>query len=244
MFQDYQGQWYDDTGNPITDPSQVGDAEAGRTASHGLWNPNAPPNDAINPPPVEPPPSGPPSQSGGPANNAGFQWPGYTPPAPYQFTPYSGFSPFSYSSYSPLTAEQAAAEPGYDFAKQQGRDALQTSQAARGMALSGPALKDLFAWGDQFAGQNYQNAEGRNENVYNMNRGNAYNNWAANETGKYQQWAGNQGPGLAAWQANLQPAQFGANLSQQQAGLTFADLFNRFKTGVDSNTAIATAGSV
>lgn len=189
-----------------------------------------------------PPPPPPPAQIN-PSGGSGFQWPTYQLPTPYQFTPYSGFTPFSYDSYSPLSADQAAQEPGYAFANQQGRDAIQTSQASKGNVLSGAALKDLFAWGDQFAGQNYQGAEARNENVYTMNRNNAFNNWAGNETGKYQEWAGNQQYGLPAWIANNQPGQFAANLQQQQAGLTLADLFNRFNTSVDANTKIATAGA-
>lgn len=181
-------------------------------------------------------------QLASPGSAAGF-WPQYNIPAPYQFTPYGDFKEFSYDKYSPLTADQAAAEPGYAFAKQQGRDAIQTSQAAKGNVLSGAALKDLFAWGDQFAGQNYQNAENRNENVYTMNRGNAYNNWAANETGKYQQWAGNTDKGLAAWNANLQPGQFGATLGTNQQGMTLADLLGRFRTTADSLSTIASAGA-
>lgn len=281
MFQDAQGQWYDDNYNQIADPTQynspppsgfgppqpfVNTAPGANSNPAGpgpvVANPGTPwaltqqqleemqrqggvaegsPNwKLLHPDPPAPPPSG--NTTGSPSSGGSF-WPGYTPQSPYQFTPYSGFTPFSYDSYSPLTADQAAQEPGYAFANQQGRDAIQTSQASKGNVLSGAALKDLFAWGDQFAGQNYQGAEARNENVYNMNRNNAFNNWAGNETGKYQQWAGNQQYGLPAWVANNQPGQFGANLAQQQAGLTLADLFNRFNTSVDANTKIATAGA-
>lgn len=265
MYQGPDGQWYDENGRPAQNAPDSGGSPAPPSGSlnsstsgggptgipdpnhqgydtGGFWlgnveyfgggatGENADPAVAAaaataagNPPP--PPPAG----SGGspaPANNAGFQWPGYTLPTPYQFTP------FNFDSYTPLTGEAAAAEPGYAFARDQGRNAIETSAAAKGNVLSGANLKDLFSWGDQFAGQNYQNAESRNQNIYNMNRGNAFNNWA-----------GNQAAGLSTWQANNQPPQFASGLQQQQAGLTFADLFNRFKTGVDASTAIATAGA-
>lgn len=188
----------------------------------------APPGGPLLPPPPPPPDGG--GGGGGSSsapNNAGFQWPTYQLPTPYQFTP------FNFDSYTPLTADQASQEPGYAFARDQGRDAIQTSAAAKGNVLSGAALKDLFSWGDQFAGQNYQNAETRNENVYKTNRDNAFNNWAGNQAG-----------GLASWQANNQPGQFQfASGLQPQAALTFNDLFQRFKTGVDATTAIATAGA-
>lgn len=251
MFQNAQGQWYDDNYNPIDDPTQVNTAppvDPGQQGGggDGMGGPNPVDPGRIarrggggQPPPIDPAPTPTPQ----PSTGSTFQWPTYQLPTPYQFTPYSGFTPFSYDSYKQLTADQAAQEPGYAFANQQGRDAIQTSQASKGNVLSGAALKDLFAWGDQFAGQNYQGAETRNENVYTMNRNNAFNNWAGNETGKYKQWEGNQQYGLPAWIANNQPGQFAANLQQQQAGLTLADLFNRYSTSVDANTKIATAGA-
>lgn len=211
------------TADPVVgrnQPGEGGDVFQAPGLAGGSTGPATPP-----PPPDAPPPA---DTGGGSsvANNAGFQWPTYQLPTPYQFTP------FSYDSYSPLTADQAAQAPGYAFAAQQGRDAIQTSAAAKGNVLSGSTLKDLFSWGDQFAGQNYQTAENQNENVYNINRGNAFNNWDANTAA-----------GLASWQANLQPGQFATNLAENQAQLTFADLFNRYKTGVDATTAVATAGA-
>lgn len=233
MFQDANGQWYDDNYNPIADPSNstvpvdpspTDPVPRKRSGTTGGETTGTTLDGYV--PPVQPPPPPAPSQDSA-ANNAGFQWPGYTLPTAYQFTP------FNYDSYTPLSADQAAQEPGYAFAAQQGRDAIQTSAASKGNVLSGATLKDLFSWGDQFAGQNYQNAETRNENIYNTNRGNAFNNWA-----------GNQAAGLASWQANNQPAQFqAASILQPQAALTFADLFNRFNTGVNASTAIATSGA-
>lgn len=256
MFQDANGQWYDDDYNPISDPTPynspaatpatpaqltpgIGVPSALTPAQQTQWD-NI--QTGLNQAPIGPTqpgggtpygytnpttPSSPNGTDSSGANNTGFQWPSYQLPTPYQFTP------FSYDSYTPLTADQAAQAPGYAFGAQQGRDAIQTSAAAKGNVLSGATLKDLFSWGDQFAGQNYNEAETQNENVYNINRGNAFNNWAGNQAG-----------GLASWQANLQPAQFqAASIAQPQAALTFADLFSRFKTGVDANTAIATAGA-
>lgn len=266
MFQDAQGQWYDDSYNPIADPTAYNtpaqtpvQSAGGGGLTPGAGVPALTPDEqarwdaiqaGLNKPPTAPtqpgggtpygytyggtttpPPAPPPTSDGGggsaAANNAGFQWPGYQLPTPYQFTP------FSYDSYSPLTADQAAQAPGYAFAAQQGRDAIQTSAAAKGNVLSGSTLKDLFSWGDQFAGQNYQTAENQNENVYNTNRNNAFNNWAGNQAG-----------GLASWEANNQPAQFQfASGLQPQAALTFNDLLQRFQTGVNATTQIATAGA-
>jgi hypothetical protein len=215
------GNWYGPDGT-LLGPSDQAPNPAIATGS----GPGATPGRAANiGQPADPVPSD--QTTTPPPSSAGFQWPSYTLPTPYQFTP------FSYDSYTPLTADQAAQTPGYAFGAQQGRDAIQTSAAANGNVLSGATLKDLFSWGDQFAGQNYQQAETQNENVYNMNRNNAFNNWAGNQAG-----------GLQAWEANNQPAQFqAASINQPQAALTFADLFNRLQLGVNANTAIATAGA-
>ncbi len=219
-------------------PEQGTGPEPGRTVTP---TPGPGPVPTNTPPPSPAPPGS--DQLASPGSTPGF-WPSYTLPTPYQFTPYSGFTPYGGADpYTPLTGEQAANEPGYAFARDQGRQALEQSAANNGTVLGGGHLKDLFSWGDQFAGQNYQNAETRNENIYGMNQANKYRDWLGNETGKYQQWSGNQGPGLAAWIANNQPGQFGANFQQGQAQLTLADLLARFNTTVDANTRIATAGA-
>ncbi len=74
---------------------------------------------------------------------------------------------------SPIEMDQATLEktPGYQFTKQQGLKAVQNSAAARGLGVSGAALKGASAFTTGLADQTYQTQF----NLENINRSNAYN---------------------------------------------------------------------
>lgn len=74
---------------------------------------------------------------------------------------------------SPITMDQATLEqtPGYQFNKTQGLKAVQNSAAARGLGVSGAALKGAATFATGLADSTYQN-QFANENI---NRTNAYN---------------------------------------------------------------------
>ncbi len=199
--------------------------------------PNAPPElseDDANPNPYQPPqgPGGIGGTGGGTAGG-GFQFPTFTPPTPgqlpsYSYGPYQPGPPmqapspfaypeFSYEAFSAPTMEQAANEPGYAFARDQGRKALENSAAARGTLRTGGTLKDLFAWGDQFAEQNYGNVARRSADIYGMNRGNAFGNWAANRENAADAYARNYGISRDVWGANTGLAQDAYTINRDTA---------------------------
>lgn len=74
---------------------------------------------------------------------------------------------------SPITMDQETLEktPGYQFTKTQGLKAVQNSAAARGLGVSGAALKGAATFATGLADNTYQN-QFNNENT---NRTNAYN---------------------------------------------------------------------
>jgi len=74
---------------------------------------------------------------------------------------------------SPIVMDQEALEktPGYQFALKQGLKATQNSAAARGLGVSGAALKGAATFATGLADNTYQN-QFNNENI---NRTNAYN---------------------------------------------------------------------
>jgi hypothetical protein len=73
---------------------------------------------------------------------------------------------------SPIVMDQAALEqtPGYQFTKTQGLKAVQNSAAARGLGVSGAALKGAATFATGLADQTYQTQF----NLENTNRTNAY----------------------------------------------------------------------
>lgn len=134
-----------------------------------------------------------------------FDGPDYQPVAPFQAP----------------SMEQAAQEPGYQFAMDQGRKALENSAAARGTLRTGGTLKDLFSWGNQFGEQNYSNVFDRQRDIWTM--GDQQNRDTFAKT--YQTARDEYQPRFDA------------------AKLTFADLFDRWRTIVDANSRIATFGA-
>lgn len=106
------------------------------------------------------------------------------------------------------TAAQAASTPGYQFALNQGLNAMQNSAAARGTLLSGGTLKGLNNYAQGMASTNYQqvynnafNQYLNNQNTFYQNQGNQYQrlmgltgmgaNMTGNLGGAIQQGAGN-----------------------------------------------------
>ena len=74
---------------------------------------------------------------------------------------------------SPIKMDQATLEqtPGYQFTKTQGLKAVQNSAAARGLGVSGAALKGAAAFATGLADNTYQTQF----NLENVNRTNAFN---------------------------------------------------------------------
>lgn len=74
---------------------------------------------------------------------------------------------------SPIVMDQATLEktPGYQFTRNQGLKAVQNSAAARGLGVSGAALKGASAFATNLANNTYQDQF----NLENINRTNAYN---------------------------------------------------------------------
>ncbi len=84
------------------------------------------------------------------------------------------------------TAEEARLTPGYQFAQQEGQNALERSAAARGGILTGGTAKALDQYSQGLADTNYQNVYqnalntyGTNFNAYNANQANQYNRLAS-----------------------------------------------------------------
>jgi hypothetical protein len=63
------------------------------------------------------------------------------------------------------------ADPGYQFAFNEGQRAVDSSGAARGLNLSGAQLKGLTKYGQGMADQGYNNWFNRNMNLANYGRG-------------------------------------------------------------------------
>lgn len=68
---------------------------------------------------------------------------------------------FAGPKFNAPTAESVLNEPGYKFGMDEGERALQQSAAGRGVLRTGGTLKDINAWGQNYAGQKYGDAFNR-----------------------------------------------------------------------------------
>lgn len=105
---------------------------------------------------------------------------------------------FTPPQFKAPTFEDALNEPGYQFRQQAGEDALQRSQAARGLLRTGGSLKDLIGYGQKFASEEYGNVFNRALSSYDRQYQGAHDAFA---------------PRLAQWQT-LSNAEMQAVLAQ------------------------------
>lgn len=75
------------------------------------------------------------------------------------------------------TQEEAANDPGFQFALAQGNKALQSSAAAKGGLLTTGTLKQLDQYSQGLAGQQYNNVYNRDLTTYNANQQNLTSNF-------------------------------------------------------------------
>ncbi len=151
--------------------------------------------------------------------NQQFQAPSQTPtPQSLSYNPATAPSGYNYNNFqSPTafqapTAAQAAAQPGYQFALQQGLGAIQNSAAAQGTLGSGNTLKGIDDYASQAATQNYSNVLAQQQGIYQQNLGNSFQANQANNAGQLGAYSTNAQTGLQYNQANNQ----GTNAALQQ----------------------------
>jgi hypothetical protein len=89
-------------------------------------------------------------------------------------------APFAYAPFAAPTIAEAEQEPGYAFSAEQGRKQLEATRAAQGIYRTGGTLKDIYAWANRFAEQNYGNVYNRSANTYGINRTNAADSYMTN----------------------------------------------------------------
>jgi len=179
----------------------------------------------------------PPPDTGGTGGTGGLDiLPPYTGPSAPTFDqayadslpPAPAFS-FQYDPFTAPTAEQALAEPGYQFTADEGRRAVEQSAAGRGVLRTGGTLKDILKYGQSLATQQYGNVYNRAADTYDRNYGNSYQlakdsyapklqDWAARVTGgqragelgfnrAYDVWTNNANQAYQYWNALYQGGQ-------------------------------------
>lgn len=153
---------------------------------------------------------------------ANWNWPTFTAPKAPEI------SPFVFNQFKAPTMAEAEAEPGYQFARDQGRKMLETNAAARGVLRSGGTLKDFIEFGNKFGEQNYGNVFNRAKDIFNLNEGNRFNAFNANTANTFNTFDRNY---KGAWD-EFTP-QFDASK------LEFQDAYNRWRDQLNALTELS-----
>lgn len=181
------------------------------------------------------------SMATAPGANAAPFFPEFQAPV-YEAGPaYHAPAAFNYESFQAPTMAQAEQDPGYQFSLKQGLGALQGSQAARGIARTGGAMKGLIDYGQAAAGQQYQNVYNRAAQSYGMNRDNAAGTYATNYQVGRDAWRDNNTMREGAFDRNYRGASDAFNSKFRGRELSFEDLFRRWNTNVNVNAQMALA---
>jgi len=174
----------------------------------GPWTGTAPTSPTVAPYGFSPYDAPPPYETATPYVPGAYQAPTYAPATPFV----------------PPTAAQAAAEPGYQFALQQGQDALERSGAARGVTNTGGTLRNILDYGQQAGAQQYGNVYNRAANTWGMNEAARQAAFGLNAPQQFQGWAATEAGRLGAYQ--MTEADRAAAYAQNEANRAAAAQFN------------------
>lgn len=105
------------------------------------------------------------------------------------------------------TADQARQTPGYQFAQQEGQNAVQRSAAAKGDLLTGGTLKDLTNYSQGLADTNYQQTYNNALTQYQL----GYNQFQQGQSNTFNRLAALSGIGQTATGQLNQASQSAAN---------------------------------
>lgn len=147
------------------------------------------------------------------------------PSAPtFDFGPAPDFN-FTFDAFKAPTLDDAKAEPGYEFARGEGLRAMQQSAAGRGVLRTSGTLKDLAAWGNRFAEQNYGNVFNRAASTHDRNFGNAFDVAKTRYMGDLDEWSTNAAAKQRAGELAFQRAWEEYVYSQDDAYRRWRDIY-------------------
>lgn len=181
-----------------------------------------------------------------------FQGPEWKPPTlldtlgefdftgdPYQSKAFEYTGP-EYISEAFRAPDEAAvyADPGYQFRLKAGQEALERSAAARGTLLTGGTMKDLTAYQQDLASQEYQKAYDRALQMYQLDDARqfrdyqtAYNRqfgeWQSEDERAFRQYQTDYDRQFGEWQAESNRRQLENQLTWDRALQTYQTNYNR-----------------
>jgi hypothetical protein len=142
----------------------------------------------------------------------------------------STITPYSAQAFTAPSYQDAQSDPGYQFALQQGQQALTNSASANGGLLGGAMGKALIDYGQNAAAQQYQNVYNR---ALQTNQTNNSNNLAAYQSNvNAQLGVGNLGVSQQNANTSAQGVANSYALGQGQLGYDYWNAGNNYNLGM------------
>jgi hypothetical protein len=185
-----------------------------------------------------------------PVNLGGSSALPYIPPTPEFTAPKFEKPPaFSYADFVNPTAADVYNDPGFQFRRDEGANALLRSKAAQGTLNTGGALSDFLKLNQSFANQEYGSVWDRAANAYSMNRANALGNYNTNYqtqtkdpyTFDYQAALDTFAPKMQAYGIQAQAGQRQNELNTSYSWQKWLDDERRRQQGFQNQFQVATA---
>lgn len=143
---------------------------------------------------------------------------------------------FAYKDFAAPTAQEAEAEPGFDYALKQGVKAYENSKAYTGTYKGGATIKGINDYARNMASQNYGQVFDRSAQTYDRNRSNAADNYMTNYGVSRDTFDRN----YTATKDEFAPQARSAELQYARDWDLFAyegdDAYRRWKAQIDANT--------
>ncbi len=158
----------------------------------------------------------------------------FTAPTPTAYPDAPGFHAPTYTpppKFAAPTGDEVLNDSGYKFAADEGERALAQGHAAGGTLNTGGTLKDILAWGSNYAAQRYGDVYNRDLSTYNTNLQSQY---LQPYQFAYQGALDTFNPTQSQWQTKMAATQRGNENTYANAYTSFNDAYNRWRDQRDS----------
>lgn len=153
------------------------------------------------------------------------------------------FEPFSYEAFAPTSYGDLEKQPGFAEGQQRLQKQIEAGAAHQGMLRSGMTLGNLWTGLDTNKQQRFAEFDGRRARDYTMNRGNAFEGWAANLGANRNKFLDEYGIDKDKYTFQAADTDRGNNYRFNAADASFKDALARWTEQVRSLTQIGTAGA-
>jgi hypothetical protein len=153
------------------------------------------------------------------------------------------FEPFSYEPFTKTSYADLENQPGYKEEQARLQKQIEAGAAHRGIVRSGMTIGDIWNGLDTNKSQRFSEFDNRRVRDYQVNRGNAFENWGANLGANRNKFLDEYGIDRDIYDRGATENDRANNYRFNTEKSSFDASLDKWKTMVDSLTRISTAGT-